>query len=190
MKTTWILVADGARARILQTEGWGKGLIQLRHAEHEESPLRASEQGTDRPGRTREINYFDLEGALRLVDLPGYGYARASRKDAEQWMALTREFLRGRSVLRRVCLLADSRHGLKSSDLEIMDLLDEAAVNYQIVLTKTDKIKPTALTTLIEATSKKIVRRPAAHPVTRATSAEKGDGIPQLRAELAAFAVL
>jgi len=147
-------------------------------------------RASNTPGRTREINYFDLEGALRLVDLPGYGYARASRKDAEQWMALTREFLRGRSVLRRVCLLADSRHGLKSSDLEIMDLLDEAAVNYQIVLTKTDKIKPTALTTLIEATSKKIVRRPAAHPVTRATSAEKGDGIPQLRAELAAFAVL
>lgn len=142
-------------------------------------------RASNTPGRTREINYFDLEGELRLVDLPGYGYARASRKDAKQWMALTRDFLRGRSVLRRVCLLVDSRHGLKSSDMEIMDLLDEAAVNYQIVLTKTDKIKPTALTALVEATSKKIVRRPAAHPVIRATSSEKGEGIAELRAELA-----
>jgi GTP-binding protein len=146
-------------------------------------------RASNTPGRTREINYFDLEGELRLVDLPGYGYARASRKDAEQWMALTREFLRGRSVLRRVCLLIDARHGLKSSDIEIMELLDEAAVNYQIVLTKTDKIKPTALAALMESTSKKIVKRPAAHPIIRATSAEKGEGIPELRAELAAFRV-
>lgn len=144
-------------------------------------------RASNTPGRTREINYFDLEGELRLVDLPGYGYARASRKDAAQWIALTRDFLRGRSVLRRVCLLVDSRHGLKSSDVEIMNLLDEAAVNYQIVLTKTDKIKPTALAALMDATSKKIIRRPAAHPVIRATSAEKGDGIDLLRADLSAL---
>ena len=145
-------------------------------------------RASNTPGRTREINYFDLEGALRLVDLPGYGYAKAPRKDVEQWTALTRDFLRGRSVLRRVCVLIDSRHGLKPVDVEVMDLLDEAAVNYQIVLTKTDKIKPTALEKLIEATGKQIVRRPAAHPVVRATSSEKGDGIAELRADLAALA--
>ncbi len=146
-------------------------------------------RASNTPGRTRELNYFDIEGRLRLVDLPGYGYAKAPRKDVEQWTALTRDFLRGRSVLRRVCLLVDSRHGLKAVDLEVMSLLDESAVNYQIVLTKTDKIKPTALEHLIEATAKQIARRPAAHPLIRATSAEKGDGIDLLRAELAALAL-
>jgi len=146
-------------------------------------------RASNTPGRTREINYFDLEGQLRLVDLPGYGYAKAPRKDVEQWTKLTRDFLRGRSVLRRVCVLVDSRHGLKPADLEVMALLDEAAVNYQIVLTKTDKIKPTALAALIAATQKQIMRRPAAHPVVRATSSEKGEGIDLLRAELAALAI-
>jgi GTP-binding protein len=145
-------------------------------------------RASNTPGRTREINYFDLEGAIRLVDLPGYGYAKAPRKDVEQWTKLTRDFLRGRSVLRRVCVLVDSRHGLKQADHEVMDLLDEAAVNYQIVLTKTDKVKPTALEKLIEATAKQIVKRPAAHPVVRATSSEKGEGIAELRADLAALA--
>ncbi len=146
-------------------------------------------RASNTPGRTREINYFDLEGAIRLVDLPGYGYAKAPRKDVEQWTKLTRDFLRGRSVLRRVCVLVDSRHGLKQADHEVMDLLDEAAVNYQIVLTKTDKVKPTALAKLIEATAKQIVKRPAAHPIVRATSSEKGDGIAELRADLAMLAV-
>jgi GTP-binding protein len=145
-------------------------------------------RASNTPGRTRELNYFDIEGQFRLVDLPGYGYAKAPRKDVERWTALTKDFLRGRSVLRRVCLLVDARHGLKPTDLEIMKLLDEAAVNYQVVLTKTDKIKPTALAHLVEATEKQIVRRPAAHPVVRATSSEKGDGIDLLRAELAALA--
>lgn len=145
-------------------------------------------RASNTPGRTREINYFDLEGELRLVDLPGYGYAKASRDDVAQWIALTKDFLRGRSVLRRVCLLIDSRHGLKAIDIEIMDLLDVAAVNYQIVLTKTDKVKPTALEHLMRTTSEKLIRRPAAHPVLRATSSEKGDGIELLRAELAALA--
>ena len=107
----------------------------------------------------------------------------------ERWTALTRDFLRGRSVLRRVCVLVDSRHGLKQTDREVMDLLDEAAVNYQIVLTKTDKIKPTALEKLIEATGQQIMKRPAAHPIVRATSSEKGDGIAELRADLAMLAV-
>lgn len=146
-------------------------------------------RASNTPGRTRELNYFDIEGQFRLVDLPGYGYAKAPRKDVERWTALTKDFLRGRSVLRRVCLLVDARHGLKPTDLEIMKLLDEAAVNYQVVLTKTDKIKPTALAYLVEATAKQIVRRPAAHPVVRATSSEKGDGIDLLRADLAALAL-
>lgn len=146
-------------------------------------------RASNTPGRTREINYFDLGGALRLVDLPGYGYARVSRKDVEAWTRLTRDFLRGRSVLRRVCMLIDSRHGLKSSDLEVMDLLDEVAVIYQIVLTKTDKIKPTALEGLLKATGEAVRKRPAAHPDIRATSSEKGDGVAELRAELAALVV-
>lgn len=145
-------------------------------------------RASNTPGRTREINYFDLAGVLRLVDLPGYGYAKVSRKESDAWNRLTRDFLRGRTTLRRVCVLVDSRHGLKTADHEIMDMLDEAAVNYQIVLTKSDKVKPTALAALVEKTGEAIRKRPAAHPIVRATSSEKGDGIPELRAELAALA--
>ncbi|MEM9013766.1 MAG: ribosome biogenesis GTP-binding protein YihA/YsxC [Pseudomonadota bacterium] len=145
-------------------------------------------RASNTPGRTREINFFDLGGALRLVDLPGYGYARASRKESEGWMRLTRDFMRGRAPLRRVCVLVDSRHGLKSSDLEIMDMLDESAVNYQIVLTKIDKIKPSAWGGVVESTAAMIRRRPAAHPHIHATSSEKGDGLARLRADLAALA--
>lgn len=137
------------------------------------------------PGRTQEINFFDLGGKLRLVDLPGYGYARASRGAAKEWSRLTRDYLKGRAALRRVCLLIDSRHGLKESDGEIMDLLDQAAVNYEIVLTKSDKAKPTELDALLGATAAAIAKRPAAHPQVRATSAETGAGIPELRADLA-----
>ncbi|MGF1545273.1 MAG: ribosome biogenesis GTP-binding protein YihA/YsxC [Parvularculaceae bacterium] len=139
------------------------------------------------PGRTREINYFDLGGEMRLVDLPGYGYARASRTDVQRWTKLTRDFFRGRAPLRRVFILVDSRHGLKPADADAMDLLDEAAVSYQIVLTKIDKIKPTALCAVREAVASAIARRPAAHPAVMATSAEKGDGVPELRAEISAL---
>ncbi len=141
------------------------------------------------PGRTQEINYFKLGGALRLVDLPGYGYARAARKDARRWAGVTREFLRGRVGLRRVCLLIDSRHGLKDIDSEVMDLLDTAAVNYQIALTKADKEKPTELDAIVSAIAEAIRRRPAAHPEIAVTSAESGAGIPELRASLARLAV-
>ena len=145
-------------------------------------------RASNTPGRTREINYFDLHGALRLVDLPGYGYAKVSRKESDAWNRLTRDFLRGRTTLRRVCTLVDARHGLKANDTGIMDMLDEAAVNYQIVLTKADKVKPTALDALMTRTADAIRKRPAAHPVVRATSSEKGEGIAELRAELAALA--
>lgn len=144
-------------------------------------------RASNTPGRTRELNFFDLDGHLKLVDLPGYGYAKASRSASNAWTKLTRDYLRGRAELRRICLLIDSRHGLKPSDLEIADMLDKSAVNYQIVLTKIDKIKPTELDKLTSAIAKAIVRRPAAHPVIRATSSQKGDGLPELRADLAAL---
>lgn len=140
------------------------------------------------PGRTQEINFFDLGGVLRLVDLPGFGYARASKKDARRWSALTRDYLRGRSTLRRVCLLVDARHGVKDVDLEVMDMLDKSAVNYQIVLTKGDKVKPSEAAEMIEAVGTIIRKRPAAHPEILLTSSETGQGLPDLRASLAALA--
>lgn len=140
------------------------------------------------PGRTQEINFFNLGGALRLVDLPGFGYARATRKDAKRWTGLTKDYLRGRRPLRRVCLLVDARHGLKDIDNEIMTMLDQSAVNYQIVLTKADKVKPTEAAATAEGVAAAIRRRPAAHPVVRLTSSETGEGLPELRAELAALA--
>lgn len=140
------------------------------------------------PGRTQEINFFNLGGALRLVDLPGFGYAKAARKDVKRWSGLTKDFLRGRPPLRRVCLLVDARQGLKDIDTEVMSLLDQAAVNYQIILTKADKVKPTEIEKLIAEVGMAISRRPAAHPVVIATSAETGEGVAALRAELAGLA--
>ncbi len=140
------------------------------------------------PGRTQEINYFNLGGRLRLVDLPGFGYARAARKDARRWAGLTKNFLRGRTTLRRVCLLVDARHGLKEIDDDVMTLLDQSAVPYQIVLTKADKVKPTELAAVAATVAAAVKRRPAAHPVILPTSAQTGEGIAALRAELAAFA--
>lgn len=133
------------------------------------------------PGRTRELNFFDLGGVLRLVDLPGYGYARASRTAVDAWTGLTRNYLRGRPNLRRVHLLIDSRHGLKPVDIETMELLDEAAVPYQLVLTKIDKIKPTMADATRESIAAKAAKHPAAHPDILLTSSEKGDGITELR---------
>ncbi|MEO0449533.1 MAG: ribosome biogenesis GTP-binding protein YihA/YsxC [Pseudomonadota bacterium] len=137
------------------------------------------------PGKTRELNYFDVgEGKLWLVDLPGFGYAKVSREQQAKWVQLTKRYLRGRANLRRVFLLVDSRRGLMDTDLETMDMLNTAAVNYQIVLTKSDKMKASALadtTAKIEAALKK---NPAAHPIPRVTSSEKGYGIPELRAEV------
>jgi len=140
------------------------------------------------PGRTRLLNFFSLGGRLILVDLPGYGYARAPKTDIARWNALTRGYLRGRPQLRRVCLLIDARHGLKASDREVMAGLDTAAVSYQIVLTKADKLKPGALQRMIEATEAEIAKRPAAHPHCLATSSESSAGIPELRAALATLA--
>ena len=140
------------------------------------------------PGRTRELNFFRMGDRLRLVDLPGYGYAKAAKADIDRWTALTRDYLRGRPSLKRVLLLIDARHGIKPHDMEVMDVLDKAAVTYQIVLTKADKEKPTEIAALLEATAAVLAKRPAAHPTIIATSSESGHGIEDLRAEIAALA--
>jgi GTP-binding protein len=143
------------------------------------------------PGRTREVNFFVADERLRLVDLPGYGFAKVSRGVANKFQNLGRSYLRGRPNLKRAFLLIDARHGLKAVDAEAMDAFDVAAVSYQIVLTKADKLRSAREAEAVAAdTLKKIARRPAAFPRVLATSAEKGDGIAQLRAEiLAACAV-
>jgi GTP-binding protein len=140
------------------------------------------------PGRTRELNFFRVGDRLRLVDMPGFGYAKAGKADIARWTGLVRDYLRGRAALKRVVLLVDARHGLKPHDKEVMDALDTAAVNYQIVLTKADKLKPTEAEAVAAETRAAIAKRPAAHPEVIVTSAEKGDGIEQLRAEIAALA--
>ncbi len=140
------------------------------------------------PGRTREVNFFVLDERLRLVDLPGYGFAKVSRGTARKFQDLGRAYLRGRPNLKRVYLLIDARHGLKPPDAEALDALDKAAVSYQIVLTKADKLKAGEARAAADATLAAISRRPAAYPRVLATSAEKGDGLPELRAEIIAAA--
>jgi len=141
-------------------------------------------RASNTPGRTQQINFFDLDGRLTLVDLPGYGYAQAPKGQVEQWTRLVNDYLRGRPALRRVCLLIDSRHGLKDNDREVLVMLDKAAVAYQIVLTKSDKIKDSALAALLAAISLEIARHPAALPRIIASSSDSGAGIAQLRAAL------
>ena len=140
------------------------------------------------PGRTQQVNFFDLGGRMMLTDLPGYGYARASKSVVDQWTRLIKSYLRGRVQLRRVCLLIDSRHGLKSTDREAMDLMDEAAVAYQIILTKCDKIKPAELENLLAKTNTEISKHVAAHPEILVTSSFRSKGIEEMRAALATLA--
>lgn len=141
------------------------------------------------PGRTQELNFFeapDLE--LFLVDMPGYGFAKAPKANVEAWTRLVKDYLRGRPNLLRVYLLIDSRHGLKATDVEPMQLLDEAGVSYQVVLTKVDKIKPTELAAVQAETEAKLATHAAAYATVLATSSEKGIGIDELRAGMAALA--
>jgi len=133
------------------------------------------------PGRTQEVNFFDIGGQFRFVDLPGYGYARASRTKVDAWTELIFDYLRGRPNLLRVFVLIDSRHGLKPVDEEGMALLDEAAVSYQVVLTKADKIKETALDYRLKEVGEALSKRPAAFPEVLATSSEKNKGLDQVR---------
>jgi GTP-binding protein len=135
------------------------------------------------PGRTQELNFFDVGSPpqIRLVDMPGYGFAEAPKDLVKRWRFLVNDYLRGRQVLKRALVLVDSRHGLKDVDREMMRMLDDAAVSYHIVLTKGDKIKPTALGAIYEATMVEAAKHPAAHPSIFTTSSETGSGIAELR---------
>ncbi len=142
-------------------------------------------RASNTPGRTRELNFFDVNEALTLVDMPGYGYAKAPKHEVKAWQSVLRGYLRGRPGLTRAFVLIDSRHGILKADEEMFDLLDEAAVTYQVVLTKTDKIKAPELEKVRETVAAAIKKHPAAFPQIHATSSDKGLGIPELRAEIA-----
>ena len=138
------------------------------------------------PGRTRELNFFTLgkDAPLYLIDMPGYGYARAAKSEIKGWTRLIGDYLKGRRELKRVFLLIDARHGIKPNDTETMKLLDEAAVSYQAVLTKADKPKASELAEVIAKVEAELAKRPAAYPQVLVTSAHTGMGIPQLRAAI------
>jgi len=144
------------------------------------------------PGRTQELNYFEVgrPPILRLVDMPGYGFAEAPKDMVKRWRFLVNDFLRGRAVLRRAFVLVDSRHGLKPVDREIMEMLDEAAVNYQLVLTKADKVKPTELAATLAETASEAAKHAAAHPAIFTTSSETASGIAELRTAVLEAAIL
>ena len=135
------------------------------------------------PGRTQELNFFDIGAPLRfrLVDMPGYGFAKAPKDVVRKWRYLVNDYLRGRQVLKRALVLIDSRHGIKDVDREVMTMLDEAAVSYHLVLTKADKNKASDLAQILAETAREAARRPAAHPEVISTSSETGLGIDQLR---------
>jgi GTP-binding protein len=139
------------------------------------------------PGRTRQLNFFNIDNRLILVDMPGYGYAKAPKTEIKTWTKLIKKYLAGRQILQRVCLLVDARHGIKDEDLEFMKLLDDTAVSYQIVLTKADKIKPAEKLAVEEATRLRIKKHAAAHPEVITTSSVTREGMDALRLSLAAF---
>jgi GTP-binding protein len=145
-------------------------------------------RASNTPGRTQEINYFALGPAVYLVDLPGYGFAEAPKAKVAKWQELLRAYLAGRPTLRRAFLLIDSRHGVLKADAEMMDLLDRAAVTYQVVLTKIDKPSGKELARTLAATTEALAKRPAAFPSVVATSSETGAGIGTLRAIVAGMA--
>ena len=138
------------------------------------------------PGRTQELNFFEVgePTRFRLVDMPGYGFAKAPPKVVEKWKRMVRDFLRGRQVLRRTLVLVDSRHGIKPPDEEMMKMLDETAVGYRVVMTKADKIKASELAATLAKVEAQAKKHVAAYPVIHVTSAEKGMGIPELRAAI------
>ncbi len=142
-------------------------------------------RASNTPGRTQEINFFDLGGQSYLVDLPGYGYANAPLDKVQKWQALLKQYLSGRATLRRAFVLIDSRHGIKAVDEEIMALLNSAAVTFQCVLTKADKLKSKELDKVLAQVREKLSKHPAAFPELIVTSSEKGDGIATLRAVIA-----
>jgi GTP-binding protein len=137
------------------------------------------------PGRTQDLIFFNGGEQLNLVDMPGYGFAKAPKEVVAAWNDLIRDFLRGRANLARVYVLVDSRHGLKAPDEEVFDMLDEAAVSYQVVLTKADQVKSKSILAYRDITARALSGRPAAYPTVLATSSRGGDGMPELRAAIA-----
>jgi GTP-binding protein len=137
------------------------------------------------PGRTQELNFFGADAGITIVDMPGYGYARAPKRQVADWTKLIFDFLRGRASLRRVYVLVDARHGLKDNDVEALKLLDKSAVSYQVVLTKSDKVTSAELARVQDEAGEGLKKHPAAHPAVLATSAESGGGVAALRAEIA-----
>lgn len=146
-------------------------------------------RSSNTPGRTRELNFFKLADCAWIVDLPGYGYAKAPKDEIARWTGLTRDYLLGRQSLRRIYLLIDARHGLKPNDMELIAELDRCAVSYQAILTKGDKLKKSELDKVRQKTANELIKHPAAHPTVIVTSSEKEWGIPELRAEIADFLV-
>jgi GTP-binding protein len=140
-------------------------------------------RASNTPGRTQELNYFDVGRPVvfRLVDMPGYGFAEAPRDMVKRWRFLINDFLRGRQVLKRALVLVDSRHGLKDVDRDVMRMLDEAAVSYHLVLTKADKVKASEFAKVLESVREEAAKHPAAHPLILPTSSETGTGIAELR---------
>jgi GTP-binding protein len=136
------------------------------------------------PGRTQELNFFDVNGRMTIVDMPGYGFASAPKDKVDAWTRLVKGYLKGRPTLKRCMLLVDSRHGLKDTDRDMMKMLDQAAVIYQVVLTKIDKLKPAEVDAVRIRTVEEIAKHVAAHPTLILTSSEKGIGIPELRVEI------
>lgn len=142
------------------------------------------------PGRTQQLNFFNLGNLMHIVDLPGFGYASAPKDIVEQWQETILLYLKGRPSLKRVYLLIDSRHGIKKVDKEYMDLFDEVALSYQVILTKSDKLSQTQLAKILKSVEKDIIKRPAAHPDVIVTSSEKGLGIQEARTEMSRFVKL
>jgi len=141
-------------------------------------------RASNTPGRTQELNYFDVGRdplVFRLVDMPGYGFAEAPKDMVKRWRFLINDYLRGRQVLKRALVLVDARHGLKDVDRDVMKMLDDAAVSYHLVLTKSDKVKPTELAKTIDGIRTEAAKHPAAHPLILPTSSETGSGISELR---------
>jgi GTP-binding protein len=146
-------------------------------------------RASNTPGRTQEINFFELGQRLMLVDLPGYGFSEAPKAKAQVWSMFIRRYLKGRTQLRRALVLIDCRHGAKPLDQDIMKLMDESAVNYQIVLTKADKIKPAELARCQDSVAEIAAKHVAAHPTILCTSAQDSTGLPELRAALSGLAL-